>query len=211
MASEPTGTTTPERTPRGSGELLRERLVDAAIAIVAEHGDPSHITIRAVTRRAGVSPTAFYLHFETRDDLLHAVLERGFGEFRAAVREGTLTGADPPGRLRGGGLAYMRFARDRPALYAIIFGPRDHTATAGPDGRGPGMDAFEDLMGLIAAYLDDAGATGADVQRLAQGIWTGLHGYVTLCHASDKLDWPSGEEFATMLVEAWLGPYTRAE
>jgi len=51
--------------------------------------------------------------------------------------------------------------------------------------------------------------TRAAPTRLGSFIWTGLHGYVTLCHAGEKLDWPTGEELATMLAEAWLGPYAR--
>lgn len=209
MAPESTARGAPGRAPRGSGDLLRERLLDAAVEIVAEHADPSHVTIRAVTRRAGVSPTAFYLHFETRDALLAAVIERAFMEFRATVGAGAESGSDPPGRLRAAGLAYVRFARERPALYAIIFEPHDYPA--GEDGHGPGMAAFEDLEGLIADYLRDAGTAPDDVRRRAQGIWSGLHGYVTLAHASDELDWPTGEEFLTMLAEAWLGPYTHGD
>ncbi|MGH3994367.1 MAG: TetR/AcrR family transcriptional regulator, partial [Pseudonocardiaceae bacterium] len=63
MTARLNATTVAARTPRGQGERLRERLLEAGFDIVAEHGDKSHATIRAVTKRAGVSPTAFYLHF----------------------------------------------------------------------------------------------------------------------------------------------------
>src|SRR5918992_4658132 len=89
------------RTPRGQGDRLRKRLLDAGIEIVSEHGDAAHATIRAVTKRAGVSPTAFYLHFPTRDAFLAALKQRGFEEFRAAVAEAADTGGnDPAARLR---------------------------------------------------------------------------------------------------------------
>lgn len=192
-------TTSSGRAPRGSGDLLRERLLDAALAIVAEHGDASPVTIRAVTRRAGVSPTAFYLHFETREALLSALVQRGFEAFRAAVGAGVATGSDPRSCLLGGGLAYMRFAREQPALYAIIFGP--HEAT--DNGDGPGKAAFDDLLGLVAANLPGVGDD--EVRRRAQGIWTGMHGYVTLTHAGDHDDWPAEQEFAKRLAAAWLG------
>lgn len=206
------GTTIAERTPRGEGERLRGRLLDAGLEIVAERGEESHVTIRAVTRRAGVSPTAFYLHFQSRDELVSALCDRGFEDFRSEIAAGAATGGDDPAaRLRAAGLAYMRFARERPSVYALIFNPDEPSEVEEGDAEGPGLASFGDLMSLIEAYLDHAGAEGADVQRLAMGIWTGLHGYVTLRYASKKMDWPSDEEFAAQLADAWLGPALRGE
>lgn len=200
---------TQTRTPRGSGELLRERLLDAAVEIVGEQGNPSHVTIRALTKRAGVSPTAFYLHFANRDELLAAVIERGFAGFRGEMLEATAAaGDDPAQQLLASGLAYLRFAEEQPALYTIIFGPHEHPSGDGhedPDMSGPG--AFDDLMKLIAAYIGDDVPGDDELRDLAIGIWSGLHGYATLCHTSKKADWPDGERFATMLAEAWLGRY----
>lgn len=215
MAARPNAGALAERTPRGQGELLRERLLDAGLAIVAERGDESHVTIRAVTKGAGVSPTAFYLHFASRDELVAALRGRGFEDFRSALIDAALSGGeDPVARLREAGLAYVRFARERPNVYALIFSPVDPLDDEDPkDHGGAGLASFMDLMGLIEAYLDHVGAEGADVQRLAMGIWTGLHGYVTLRYPSPskKMDWPTDEEFTARLSEAWLGPAVRGE
>jgi AcrR family transcriptional regulator len=200
-------TTATARTPRGQGERLRERLLGAGVEIVTEQGDPSHATIRAVTKRAGVSPTAFYLHFATRDEFLAALRQRGFEEFRAAVSEAADTGgADPAARLHASALGYMRFARERPNVYALIFSP-DHVPEEGTwDPDAPGPAAFTDLVARVTAYLDHAGRETPDAPRLALALWTGLHGWVTLSYAARKMDWPSDEEFVARLAQAWLGP-----
>ena len=206
------GMTAVVRTPRGQGERLRRRLLDAGLEIVTEHGDKSHATIRAVTKRAGVSPTAFYLHFRTRAEFVPALRERGFEEFRAVVEEAAASGGeDPAARLHASALGYMRFARERPNVYALIFSPHEltHEGDAEPDG--PGWASFEDLMARISAYLGQAGGEPTDVQRLALEIWTGLHGYVTLRYAAQKMDWPTDEEFADRLIEVWLDPAVRAD
>jgi AcrR family transcriptional regulator len=210
VSSRPDTATGSARTPRGQGDRLRERLLDAGVEIVCEEGDVSHATIRAVTKRAGVSPTAFYLHFPTRDAFLVALRERGFEEFRAAVEEAAATGGeDPAARLQASALGYMRFARELPNVYALIFSP-DHSSGEGHwDPDNPGRQAFADLVARVASYLDQAGRERADVERLALALWTGLHGYVTLSHAAQKMDWPADEEFAAQLAEAWLGPAPR--
>ncbi|MGH3991443.1 MAG: TetR-like C-terminal domain-containing protein, partial [Pseudonocardiaceae bacterium] len=160
--------------------------------------------------RAGVSPTAFYLHFPTRDAFLSALRQRGFQEFRAALAEAAASGGDPASRLHTAALGYMRFARERPNVYALIFSPDEPSEGDAEDPRGPGWESFQDLMARIAAYLDHAGAEGVDIQRVAMAIWSGLHGYVTLSYAAQKMDWPTDEEFAAQLTEAWLGPAVQA-
>ena len=197
--------TAPVRTPRGQGDRLRERLLDAGIEIVAEDGEPSHATIRAVTKRAGVSPTAFYLHYPTRDAFLTALKQCGFEEFRALLADAAeAAGDDPAARLRASGLAYMRFARERPNVYALIFSPDHRLEERSWDPDAPGPASFGDLVERVADYLDQAGRDKADVERRALALWTGLHGFVTLSHSARKMHWPSDEEFIAELARAWL-------
>ena len=198
----------PERNARGQGELLRERLLDAAVELVDEQGDAKHLSVRAVTARAGVSPTALYLHFENRDELMRALTERGFSEFRAALNAAAQEAEEPAQRLLMAGLAYMRFAREQPALYAIIFGPQEAPAPGtDPPPKPPIADAaFDDLVTLIADYLGPERAATVDLSERAHGIWSGLHGFVTLCRARPQLDWTDDQRFGMALAEAWLGP-----
>src|ERR1700754_1342984 len=69
-----------ERNARGEGDRLRATLLEAATELLAESENPEDVSLRAVTRRAGVSPTALYLHFENREQLFVAVSEECFAE-----------------------------------------------------------------------------------------------------------------------------------
>ena len=59
-----------QRYARGEGDKLRTDLIDAATDLMATHGSIDGISLRAVARRAGVSPTAVYRHFDDHLDLL---------------------------------------------------------------------------------------------------------------------------------------------
>src|SRR6516225_5196353 len=83
--ANPPRTSARARNPRGQGERLREALIDAAIELLADLQDVEALSVRAVTARVGVTPTALYLHFADKDALLVAVKARCFEELRARV------------------------------------------------------------------------------------------------------------------------------
>jgi AcrR family transcriptional regulator len=100
---------------------LREALIDAALALVADKG-PAAFTIAEAARLAGVSPAAPYRHFRDAEALLAEVALRGFERFGAALSAAWQDGRpDPVSAFEAVGRAYLRFARDEPAYYAAMF------------------------------------------------------------------------------------------
>jgi TetR/AcrR family transcriptional regulator, fatty acid biosynthesis regulator len=61
-------------TRREAKAVTRRRLLDAALAILDEGGEAGLTTV-AVTRRAGIAQSTFYVHFADVDDLLHGLVE----------------------------------------------------------------------------------------------------------------------------------------
>src|SRR5215471_7451264 len=102
------------RNPRGQGERLREEIVDAASALLAESGDVKHLTLRGVARRVGIAAPSVYLHFPDVEHLALAVTERRFPELGAAIAAGAYGIRDPVEALVAGSLAYCRFAVEHP-------------------------------------------------------------------------------------------------
>jgi len=68
----------PRRGPTRRGERTAERILDAAEARFAEHGFAG-TTLREVAGDVGIRTPSLYNHFESKDDLYVAVLERGIG------------------------------------------------------------------------------------------------------------------------------------
>jgi AcrR family transcriptional regulator len=198
--------TTPlrRRNRRGEGGRLREHLVDAAAELLRERGDARGLSVRAVTARAGVSPSALYLHFAGVEDLLAAVLDRSFAELRRyllaaeAAHEG-----DPDAQLVAMGRAYLAFALERPGHYATIFGPRRDERAGGID-PALGDAAFEDLVRAVGRCMHPGDPREA--HAVAASVWVEMHGMVTLRHALPRFPWPPVE---TMLEEVVSGHVRR--
>jgi AcrR family transcriptional regulator len=74
-----------------------EDLLAAARALAAELGGARHVTLAAVTERAGLHPSGVRRYFASKEELLLELAERGWNEWRDAIRAaiGTRTGLGP--------------------------------------------------------------------------------------------------------------------
>jgi len=163
----------------GTGDL-RERLVLEATTILEAQGLEA-LTLRAVAGAAGVSHMAPYRHFADKDSLLAAVAERGFRALSADMGAAATGESETAARLRAFGLAYLDFARRRPALYRLMFGP---TLAGKPQFAGlahAGGEAFAHCAQAVATLKRERGAApGADTQALAIATWSLVHGLAML-------------------------------
>jgi AcrR family transcriptional regulator len=79
---------------RLEGEVRRAQIVEIARRLFAEGGYwPT--TTRQLARAAGVSDALMYRHFESKDDVLRAVVDQGLAGL-AAMREAASVGRDQP-------------------------------------------------------------------------------------------------------------------
>ena len=67
-------------------EATRRALLQAALKLLASSGFDG-LSLREVTREAGVSPTAFYRHFADMEELGLVLVEESFGSLRAMLRD----------------------------------------------------------------------------------------------------------------------------
>ena len=83
------------RSPSSSREeskaLTRAALLRAALKLLSQNSFDS-ISLREVTKEAGISPTAFYRHFDDMEELGLALVDESFGSLRAMLRDAR---ADP--------------------------------------------------------------------------------------------------------------------
>ncbi|MER7926282.1 TetR/AcrR family transcriptional regulator [Streptomyces sp. NPDC096057] len=179
--AEPTAATTAEnpattesakgsansRRPYHHGDL-RRAILTAALDVIAVDG-PSALSLRDLARRAGVSHAAPAHHFKDRTGLLTAIAAEGFGLLAGAIGEA----AD----LKDAGVRYVRFAREHPAHFQVMFAPellRDgdlELTTA----RALAADTLSHAVSAVSPE-----GRGPDARLAGVAAWSLAHGFATL-------------------------------
>jgi AcrR family transcriptional regulator len=154
---------------------LRDALVQAAQRILETDGLAA-LSLRAVARRAGVSPAAPYHHFPDKQALLDAVAECGFDALTAAMttRMERVTGS--AARLDASGIGYVAFAVANPALFGLMFGTVGQNPSAGTSLDLARQRAYAVLQEAVAACSPSGKASAAECVRL----WALVHGIAKL-------------------------------
>ena len=71
---------------RANGIVAREKILDAAAEIATERGYEG-TSISLVSKRSGFPASSIYWHFDDKDDLIAAVIERSFGAWLQALSD----------------------------------------------------------------------------------------------------------------------------
>lgn len=157
---------------------LRQALIESGLELIAEQGARS-LTLRELGKRAGVSRMAAYRHFRDRAALLAAIRDAGFELFADALERARLAaGEDFTPRMQALSVAYIRFARENPAYFEVMFGP---AALADASYRSEaGERAFEVLHQTIRDGQQTGDVRAGNSALLASAAWAIVHGISTL-------------------------------
>lgn len=190
---------------------LRRALIEQGLQL-ARTGGPGAVSLREVTRAAGVSPNAAYRHFADREHLVRAVAAEAQLALARAIR--SRVDQTPAGlpraeasieRLRRVGLAYIDFARAERGWFELAF------ATQDPQG-GEGIVTLDDEVvapfQLLLDTLDamvDAGALDPSRRPFAEwACWSAVHGFADIA-VHGPVQWQPAEvidALAASVVEA---------
>ena len=205
-----------QRNPRGQGGHLRQELINAARGLLSSAEAESDLTIRAVTRGAGVHPQAFYLHFDNLDELLYAVYAAEFAELTRALQHAAAQAAPGEPALRAMCQEYGRFALAQPARYRLLMTVRSQQHTDWDPDQLPGSPALQLLRQALAVASDHtrrrtAGQHKAPARTPDQAVillWATLHGLVTLRVTRPSFPWPPLGELIDQAISAILASLT---
>jgi AcrR family transcriptional regulator len=188
------------RAPRGSGDLLRDEILDAATELLLDTGHAKSVSIRSVADRVGVTPPSIYLHFQDKDALLDAVCARYFEKLDEEMQRLSVGQSSTVEVLRAQALAYVRFATENAELYRI--------ATMGEWRSGSHVDAalassaFEHIRATVQSLMDEDTFPRGDAAAVALELWSAAHGVASLLIAKPHLPFGDAESFTDRVLRA---------
>jgi AcrR family transcriptional regulator len=167
-------------------------LLHAAVQILNEDG-PDALQTRKIASAAGTSTMAVYTHFGGMSGLIAAVADEGLRQFDVALTMPPTS--DPVADLMATGIAYRRYAIERPHMYRLMLGSTSAHGINAP---------AHDLLTLTVAEINDhypsfahvvrgvhrcmlagriaegSASDDATVVAIAAQFWSSIHGFVML-------------------------------
>lgn len=151
------------------------RLLDAALAVIAEHGTTGKARVADIVATAGMSNDAFYRHFPSKDALVAALIDDGAQRLASYVGHQMAKEATPEGQVRRWVAGVMSqtaegTAAATRAVLAFGSGPFDRASQA------PVAALLHEPLAALGSpdpELAASLATHAVMGRLTDHLWAG--------------------------------------
>jgi AcrR family transcriptional regulator len=177
---------------------LRNTLIEEGVALLEEEGLPK-LSLRAIAARAGVSHAAPKNHFENLRSLLTAMAAEGYRRHVVFMRAGLPQRASRTAKLAAAMQGYVRFAREHPHLFALMFSS-DLCDLNDPELQAAGAESYGVLREISAGLeWDKADKPDADF-RAETMIWSLVHGFAQLSNSGMLSTAPDGSALPTLSV-----------
>ncbi|WP_269713856.1 TetR/AcrR family transcriptional regulator [Caulobacter sp. NIBR2454] len=198
-----------KRSPRkakGQGGERREEILAAALRLIGEHGLHG-LSTRQIADAVGVSQPSLYEYFASRDEIVDELHDRAFLLLVQRLEGFVPVATTPREQLAEYLRVYVDFGLQNPDAYRVAFmieGAARPKPLADPAAK-PAMQAFDRLRQGVADLHADGLTIGDDPVALAQSLWAGLHGLVSLLIARPGFPWVERDT----LIEGHLAMLTR--
>jgi AcrR family transcriptional regulator len=190
-----------EPNPRGAGDQLRSQLVAAASDLLLTTQAVALPSLRAVARACAVSPAAVYLHFDSVQALLSAVIDAQLQALEAAIHEEVDATDSAAQQLVQLACSYVRWGLDHPGAYQLLFESAERLEIPDHDLDDPSWKLIDETSGIFAAA---AGLEAAPAREGAFRLWAAMHGIVSLRIHKPGVPWPDAVTEVSAVVSRSL-------
>ena len=178
----------------------RDRTCEVALELFGKGGRDA-VTLRAISGVLGCSPMQPYRYFPGgKNEILAEVKTKAFNHFAEHQEQMLENGIDNDiDFVETYGAGYVRYARDNPASFRIMFElepfPEDEypeLAAASARARGPALTAIKRLI--------ESGVLVGDHRQIGKVLWASVHGLATLHLTSQLAHEAEIDELSPLLI-----------
>ncbi len=165
---------------------LKQTLLDTAVIILNEEGHKG-LTLRKLAAKAGVSHSAPYRHFSSKEEIIATLMLEGHRRLRLTLNTAReKTPGTSSAKLLALGRAYLEFAKINREYLAIMFSKEGLAASMELGSKLEHVTMSDyDSFGVLEAAVLDCQIEGsldskADTGAMSLHIWSGVHGLAVL-------------------------------
>jgi AcrR family transcriptional regulator len=158
---------------------LRDRILETAFAIFRDKGLAA-LSMRKLAERVGVTTMATYRHFRNKDDLVAALVERGFSIW-ARYLSVTRRGRTPLNRIGRVFDRYFDFAMQQPKFFELMFlTPRKGVPQSPQSLRDPTAPPAREMLADVEACTRAGVFRKDSPAEVLLFLWAQAHGLIAL-------------------------------
>lgn len=166
---------------------LRRAILDTSRELLTSVGY-ARLSMRNIANEIGYSATSIYLHFESKDDLVHALIDEGVELLYGRLTEADESGSSPEERLEAMCRAYVSFGMERPEYYEIMYVLHPEYIKRYPAEKyRKARRILETMAAAIEQGMREGTFREVEPMLAANLAWSQLHGVVTLL-SSERVD-----------------------
>ncbi|MBO5452272.1 MAG: TetR/AcrR family transcriptional regulator [Lachnospiraceae bacterium] len=151
-------------------KFSRDEMIERAVQVVRKQGIGA-LTAKSLANELGVSTQPVFTCFHTIEEVRREVVNAAKILYDDYVKEGVCS--DIP--FLGFGMHYIRFAKEEPELYRLLFLSTD---------QGEGNSAFEEMNASLELVTDSMQETyhidAKTAERYSRDMWLVAHSLATL-------------------------------
>lgn len=166
---------------------LKQRIVEAARQVLLSEGY-RNCSLRKIAREIDVSATSIYLHFENKDDLVHALMDEAIERLNNQLEKSIITLDDPISKLDALAHEYTTFALENPREYQVIYLISSEEMTRYPKEKfRKARKGYEIVTNVLEEGVDSGLIAEKKPRMAAYTFWAQLHGVMSVV-LSKRLD-----------------------
>ena len=170
--------------------ITREMILERSFAMFCKEG-MEVVNARSVAKALNCSTQPIFWHFKHMEELKQATIRKAKDLYNEYIQS-ALTKPIP---FKAAGLAYIRFAKDEPILFSLLFMNDNHNINP------TAIEYDENYNEILSAAAISSGLTEKNTKMLYFHLWIYVHGIATLL--ATKTEMFTDDQISEMLTAAY--------